>query len=263
MSGRENFLSRWSRLKQADDPPPEQPKDAAPADTTTERPSMPPLAMDEAQAPSAAGETEPAGDADTDVTKADVTKADVTDNADADIADDAPRERHPTEDIDIDSLTRDSDFTVFLRKGVPEFVQQRAMRKLWTLDPVFAQMDGLNDYENIIEEFGISDLATTDWKVGRGFQTDEDFARINERGGYVPPEEREAEDADEADEAVELADEDANEDIAGDAADEGASGDGEPDVTEEDAGTVAEDADATATEDETLAVGDGDSDETT
>ncbi|EKE78700.1 DUF3306 domain-containing protein [Oceanibaculum indicum] len=78
---------------------------------------------------------------------------------------------------DIDSLTVESDFTQFLRKEVPKTLQRRALRKLWTSDPVFACLDGLNDYE---EDF--TDAATviegmkSSYQVGRGFLTDEELA---------------------------------------------------------------------------------------
>ncbi len=48
---------------------------------------------------------------------------------------------------DIDTLHKDSDFTVFMRDGVPEELKRRALRKLWTTDPVLANVDGLNDYD--------------------------------------------------------------------------------------------------------------------
>jgi hypothetical protein len=41
--------------------------------------------------------------------------------------------RHPASLVDIGSLTIDSDFTVFMRKEVPEDVRRIALRKLWTL----------------------------------------------------------------------------------------------------------------------------------
>jgi len=71
-------------------------------------------------------------------------------------ADTAPAETEPDEaaiaDLpDIDSLDKDSDFTVFMRDGVPEALRQRALRKLWLSDPVLANLDGLNDYD---DDFG-------------------------------------------------------------------------------------------------------------
>lgn len=47
---------------------------------------------------------------------------------------------------DIDSLDRDSDFTVFMKEGVPAHLRNLAMRKLWASDPVLANLDGLIDY---------------------------------------------------------------------------------------------------------------------
>lgn len=44
----------------------------------------------------------------------------------------------------IDSLTVDSDFTVFMKPGVPKAVQTMALRKLWRLNPAFGRTDGLD-----------------------------------------------------------------------------------------------------------------------
>ncbi len=46
----------------------------------------------------------------------------------------------------IDELTKDSDFTQFLKEGVPEELKRLALRKLWLTDPVFANLDGLLEY---------------------------------------------------------------------------------------------------------------------
>jgi hypothetical protein len=48
---------------------------------------------------------------------------------------------------DVDSLDAESDFTPFMREGVPEEVKNLALRKLWRTDSVFANLDGLNDYD--------------------------------------------------------------------------------------------------------------------
>lgn len=47
----------------------------------------------------------------------------------------------------IESLGRDSDYTVFLKEGVPEALTRAALQKLWRSDPVFANLDGLNLYD--------------------------------------------------------------------------------------------------------------------
>ncbi len=53
----------------------------------------------------------------------------------------------PADLPDIESLDKDSDFSVFLKDGVPEELRRLALRKLWRADPVFAVIDGLDDYD--------------------------------------------------------------------------------------------------------------------
>jgi hypothetical protein len=70
----------------------------------------------------------------------------------------------------IESLTAESDYTAFLGKNVPEALKRAALRKLWTSDPVLANLDGLNDYD---EDFGLVEniVAATQssYQVGRGY----------------------------------------------------------------------------------------------
>jgi hypothetical protein len=49
------------------------------------------------------------------------------------IADDRPPGRPPITHIDTGTLTINSDFTVFMRKDVPEDVRRAALRTLWVL----------------------------------------------------------------------------------------------------------------------------------
>ncbi len=76
---------------------------------------------------------------------------------------------------DIDSLEESSDFTVFLQDGVPAALQRKALRKLWRLNPIFANLDGLNDYD---EDYTLATSALTAvktiYKVGKGMISDED-----------------------------------------------------------------------------------------
>jgi hypothetical protein len=54
----------------------------------------------------------------------------------------------PAEDLpDIESLDKDSDYTPFMQEGVPEALKKLALRALWRSDPVLANLDGLNDYD--------------------------------------------------------------------------------------------------------------------
>ena len=70
---------------------------------------------------------------------------------------------------DIDSLDESADFTVFLQKGVPEDLRRRALRRLWRLNPVFANLDGLAEYD---EDFNTTTTllegVKTLYQVGKG-----------------------------------------------------------------------------------------------
>ncbi|MEQ9328968.1 MAG: DUF3306 domain-containing protein [Rhodospirillales bacterium] len=136
MSNDRGFLGRWSRLKQVDrEAKAEQPEAAM----EEEVPAAP--------VPAAADDSER-----------------VTAPAEADVG----------ELPDIESLTRDSDYTAFMREGVPEDLRNLALRKLWRSDPVFANLDGLNDYD---EDFRMVSMAgevmKSTWKVGSGYDEPE------------------------------------------------------------------------------------------
>lgn len=71
---------------------------------------------------------------------------------------------------DIDSLTLESDFTQFLQCGVPEALRRKALRRLWRLDPVFANLDGLNNYDEDYTKLGkvvMPELRSL-YRVGQG-----------------------------------------------------------------------------------------------
>jgi hypothetical protein len=70
----------------------------------------------------------------------------------------------------IDSLGKDSDFSVFLREGVPEDTHRQALRKLWQSDPLLTAHDGLTDYAEDLSRIGIvPTLVRTAYQVGRGY----------------------------------------------------------------------------------------------
>jgi len=76
---------------------------------------------------------------------------------------------------DLDSLTGDTDFTVFFQEGVPEALRRQALRKLWRLNPVFAHLDGLNDYDEDFSALGIiAQNIKTIYKVGKGYLDDDE-----------------------------------------------------------------------------------------
>lgn len=81
--------------------------------------------------------------------------------------------REVAEAIDLETLNYDSDFGPFMKKGVPEVLKNLAMRKLWTSNPILANVDGLNDYDENFADPALN-VFKSNWKVGRGFLTEED-----------------------------------------------------------------------------------------
>jgi hypothetical protein len=52
-----------------------------------------------------------------------------------------PAEEKPVELPPVETLTRDSDYSLFMRGDVASDLRSQALRKLWTLDPHFATID--------------------------------------------------------------------------------------------------------------------------
>jgi hypothetical protein len=79
------------------------------------------------------------------------------------------------EDFDFDSLNYKSDYTQFMKKGVPEVVRRRALRMLWQSNPILANLDGLNDYdEDFTDAAMVMKTFTSNYKVGSGYMTEEE-----------------------------------------------------------------------------------------
>ena len=114
----------------------------------------------------------------------------------------------------VESLVEGSDFTPFLKDGVPEFMKRNALRMLWRASPFFNLRDGLNDYDedfNIIDK--VIDEMVGNYKVGRGHLSEEELRDM------MPEEARRAfdEDEEEAEDGEDTALEDADEDELADA----------------------------------------------
>ncbi len=78
---------------------------------------------------------------------------------------------------DIETLEAESDFTPFMESKVPEFLRRRALRALWRLNPVLANVDGLVDYgEDFTDSAMVIEGMQTAYRVGKGFMTDEELA---------------------------------------------------------------------------------------
>jgi len=94
---------------------------------------------------------------------------------------------------DPDTLRKDDDFSAFLSRTVPERLRRRALRRLWVSNPVLANLDGLNDYEeDYTDAASAGDVVRTAYKVGRGFLREEAAAETQETEEHAP-----VEDADE------------------------------------------------------------------
>ncbi len=91
--------------------------------------------------------------------------------------DDAPESYRPGEfdDVDFDKLNYASDYSRFMKRGVPEAIRRRALRMLWSSNPILANIDGLNDYD---EDFTDAALAvkvfSSSYKPGIGYLTEKE-----------------------------------------------------------------------------------------
>lgn len=170
-----NFLGRWARLKQQSRQPGQRRAGAAPI-----------LPAEEADPTAALAKVEPA------------VEGPVEQAKDAPDQPQAPQGLDLSKLPDIDTLTANSDFSVFMQKGVPGSLRRRALRKLWKSDPIFAFQDGLTDYqEDYTDAATVIEGMKTSYKVGRGFLTDlelaENHAIYNASRPPVPEAEEEAE----------------------------------------------------------------------
>ena len=70
---------------------------------------------------------------------------------------------------DPDSLGEGDDFSAFLKTTVPERIRMRALRRLWTTNPVLANLDGLVEYgEDYTDAATVIENLQTAYQVGKG-----------------------------------------------------------------------------------------------
>lgn len=125
----EGFLARWSRRKAKESQSPEPP--AAPDPPVEPTPQETDVGADPAADPAPDPAAEPLPDPET--------------------------------------LGRDADWSRFLRADVPPALRTRALRRLWRLDPVYANLDGLLDYaEDYNDPAVFGRPVKTLYQVGRG-----------------------------------------------------------------------------------------------
>ena len=75
---------------------------------------------------------------------------------------------------DIESLTAESDFSPFMKDGVPAALRRLALRKLWSSDPMFNIIDEMVEYgEDYTNAAMIVEGMKSAWEPGRGYGLDE------------------------------------------------------------------------------------------
>ncbi|WP_417694192.1 DUF3306 domain-containing protein [Roseibium sp.] len=142
--GEEGFLARWSRRKRT-----------GPANEDPEQ-SLETFPVSEDRSASDSNTSEIASEAAKPAVEA--------------VDEEARSNREAAEAINLDELTDASDISAFLKRGVPAALKNAALSRIWRSNPVFAVLDGLNDYD---EDFrtvaGVTDLYKSSWVVGKGY----------------------------------------------------------------------------------------------
>jgi len=80
----------------------------------------------------------------------------------------------------VETLTAESDFTAFLHSNVPSVLKKAALRKLWKSDPVLANVDGLNDYDENFATMGLGKAVKTAYQIGKGMIEDNQVPKTAE-----------------------------------------------------------------------------------
>jgi len=207
---KDGFLSRWSRRKQAHEANPESDPDAPEFFDATN--ANVPLAEElEAEEARLIAETE-----------------------------EAEANRIVAEAVDLDEIQPGIDFSIFLKRGVPDLLRKKALQKFFNSNPVLANLDGLNDYD---EDYNnpLHMVYKSSWDVTRGFLTEAEKLLQQATGrltGDEPLDELSSEDlsdddAELPDDAVELDDEALDLVTVDELADVEVSGDDQLDLTDE------------------------------
>lgn len=146
MSGDETFLKRWSRLKQ-------EKRGAVEAEP---RPEPPEKSVQHAKA----------------VAGQDMKSPPPVDGGDPEVVAKLPP---------LESLGKDSDYSPFMREGVPQALRLAALRKLWGSDPALAAPEPLDlhniDYTHLAAP---DQVVATSYQAGRGFadKVEESIERV-------------------------------------------------------------------------------------
>ncbi len=95
------------------------------------------------------------------------------------VEEDAPESDEPNaaeKDLpEVESLDYDSDYSGFMAKGVSERLRNRALRQLWRSNPILANVDGLNDYDEDFRDLGLGlQGLKTSYDAMKGFKIEEE-----------------------------------------------------------------------------------------
>lgn len=134
---KEDFASRWSRLKREkqDEPTVSSPEETADTIAATE-------------------------DAIHDVPAK-------TEKPDAELTDSELLEKYKLPDPD--SMKAGDDFSAFMKQAIPDRIRRRALRVLWGSNPILANLDELVDYgEDFTDAATVMENMPTIYKVGKG-----------------------------------------------------------------------------------------------
>ncbi len=88
-------------------------------------------------------------------------------------------------DVDFDKLDMSSDYTRFMQKNVPEAIRQKALRRLWTSDPIFSSIEQFNEYGGDFTDKAVAvapGTLQTAWRIGKGFLNDAEVAEWDKLG---------------------------------------------------------------------------------
>ena len=79
--------------------------------------------------------------------------------------------REAAEAVDLEKVEYGFDFSIFMKRGVPDLLRKKALQKFFNSNPVLANLDGLNDYD---EDYNnpLHMVYKSSWDVGRGFLTE-------------------------------------------------------------------------------------------
>jgi hypothetical protein len=202
MSEREDdFLSRWSRRKTNLRDGGLQKKQDVPAHKPGRMRTDPLPPVEEAPVAEADGETTLIQDASL---KAEQSLEQVVEPEVSEVEGQESADPGKFDDFDFDKLNYASDYTQFLKEGVPEAVKRRALRMLWGSNPILANLDGLNDYD---EDFTDAALAvkvlSSNYKPGSGYLTEEEriasYSEEARKAGPQPVEDEEDSDVEDLD----------------------------------------------------------------